>query len=392
MDRAIGIVGYAALSALGAERVAVWKAYQSPATAIRRHPVRPYFEAPAASVVEQNLRALRAENKYYRKVDRSVQLALLAARGAYQEAGWSRGASFGINLGSSRGATQTFEQYHDHFQNHPRSQTAPLTSPLTTLGNLSAWVGRDLGHRGPTISHSVTCSSALHALLNGIAWLRSGLAQRFLVGGSEAPLTPFTQAQMAALKITPAAQNTGAFPCRAMEAHKTQNGMVLGEGAAVFALEVDPPRPLAWIEGIGYGTEDFDHPTQISPNGLSLQRSMRMALADLPPEAIDLVVLHSPGTIQGDRAEREAIKAIFPQKIPTGTTNKWKIGHTLGASAALSLEFALLQMQAAQIIRPPYLVGPRIEQKTIRRVLLNAVGFGGNAASIIIRKPENSSS
>ena len=69
------------------------------------------------------------------------------------------------------------------------------------MGNISSWVAHDLQTEGPEISHSITCSTALHALLNGVAWLQSGKQIKFLVGGSEAPLTPFTIAQMQALKI-----------------------------------------------------------------------------------------------------------------------------------------------------------------------------------------------
>jgi 3-oxoacyl-(acyl-carrier-protein) synthase len=76
-----------------------------------------------------------------------------------------------------------------------------LASPTTTLGNISSWVAHDLQSSGPEISHSITCSTALHALLNGVAWLKAGMADKFLVGGTEAPLTDFTIAQMRALKI-----------------------------------------------------------------------------------------------------------------------------------------------------------------------------------------------
>ncbi len=383
-------MGYGALSALGGDDKTVAERYRDNSTAIQLDASAAYYQAALPDKLEAEIKSLHSENKYYAKIDRSVQLAILAARRAVKQAAWSGNTNFGINIGSSRGATTLFEQFHQDFQNHPQAKTATLSSPLTTLGNLAAWVGRDLAQEGPVISHSVTCSSALQSLINGVAWLRSGLIDRFLVGGSEAPLTPFTQAQMSALKITPKPHAVDTFPCRALDLDKKQNGMVLGEGAALFALQTDPEHALAWVEGIGYGTEDFEHPTQISAQGHSLQKSMRMALGELPPESIDLIVLHSPGTIQGDLAEWEAIKAIFKQKIPNCTTNKWKIGHTLGASAALSLEFALLQLQTGQIIRPPYLDdGPWIQNHPIRRILINAVGFGGNAASIIIRKSEN---
>jgi 3-oxoacyl-(acyl-carrier-protein) synthase len=92
-------------------------------------------------------------------------------------------------------------------------------------------VAHDLKNKGPEISHSITCSTALHAILNAVAWLQSGMATRFLVGGSEAPLTAFTLAQMQALKIY--ANEESEFPCKAFDLTKTKNSMVLGEGAGI---------------------------------------------------------------------------------------------------------------------------------------------------------------
>ena len=111
-----------------------------------------------------------------------------------------------------------------------------LSSPTTTLGNISSWVAHDLQTKGPEISHSITCSTALHALINGVAWLKSGMANKFLVGGSEAPLTPFTIAQMKAMRIY--AKGNSDYPCRAMDLQKKQNTMVLGEAASIACLEL----------------------------------------------------------------------------------------------------------------------------------------------------------
>jgi 3-oxoacyl-(acyl-carrier-protein) synthase len=68
------------------------------------------------------------------------------------------------------------------------------------------------------------------------------------------------------------------------------------------------------------------------------------------------------------------------------TTNKWKIGHTFGASGILSVEMAVLMMQNNQFIGIPYLdaAGVQNTEKVIKKVLVNAVGFGGNAVSVLL--------
>jgi 3-oxoacyl-(acyl-carrier-protein) synthase len=112
---------------------------------------------------------------------------------------------------------------------------------------------------------------------------------------------------------------------------------------------------------------------------------MRMALDGLEPDAVDAIVMHAPGTIQGDAYEMQAIAQVFPQMRPLCTSNKWKIGHTLGASGMLSLHLAVLMLQRQQFIPVPYLAVPQ-SRPALRKVLVNAVGFGGSAVSILLSR------
>lgn len=381
----IAITSLASLSPLGKEADGIWKQYLSPETLITTQ----VFDGKSRLVatIPQALRleidALRKEDSKYKALDETVLMAILASRQAVAQAGWQSGDMFGINIGSSRGATQLFEKYHKEFLE--TGKTATLTSPTTTLGNISSWIAHDLKSTGPEISHSITCSTALHAVLNAVAWLQSGMATKFLVGGSEAPLTPFTLAQMQALKIY-AQPDAVEYPCRAFDFTKTKNTMVLGEAAAVACLEVgDNPKALGYITGIGYATDDLEHNISISEEALCFQKSMAMALQNTPLEEVDAIVMHAPGTLKGDTSEYKAIQKIFGDSLPMLTTNKWKIGHTFGASGMLNLELALLMLQHQTFIGIPYVAEPN-PRKTIRKVLLNAVGFGGNAVSVLVSR------
>ena len=255
------------------------------------------------------------------------------------------------------------------------------------MGNISSWVGHDLKTKGPQISHSITCSTALHSLLNGVAWIQSGMTDKFLVGGSEAPLTAFTLAQMNALKIY--AKNKEEYPCRSLDLTKTVNTMVLGEGACSICLEKRPKteNTLAYIKGIGYATEVLTHNISISSDAKCFQDSMKMALKNINKEEIDVVVMHAPGTIKGDFSEYKAIQKVFGRQLPFLTSNKWKIGHTFGASGLLSVEMAILMLQYQKVIDVPYIHKQRTPNP-IRNVLINAVGFGGNAVSVILSNKE----
>jgi 3-oxoacyl-(acyl-carrier-protein) synthase len=211
------------------------------------------------------------------------------------------------------------------------------------------------------------------------------MASKFLVGGSEAPLTPFTIAQMQALKIY--SRENGTYPCRALDLEKANNTMVLGEGAGAVCLETGPKeKALACIEGMGWATEPLQHGASLSTDASCLQQSMKMAIKEVSPSAVDAVVMHAPGTVKGDQSEFRAIQRVFEGKLPAVTTNKWKIGHTLGASGLLSLEMAVLMLEKQEFIGVPYLSGPGAPGR-LRYILVNAVGFGGNAVSILLGRP-----
>lgn len=381
----VSITSIASVSPLGDNPDTIWQNYNSRASfvvpAVIGGKTVPVGRLPEDVVAK--VQQLRDSLPNYKHLDDTVLYAVLASRAAMQKAGWAKGDDFGINIGSSRGATGLFEQHYEDFL--ATGKAALQASPATTLGNISSWVAQDLQNNGPDISHSITCSTALHALLNGVAWLRSGMANKFMVGGSEASLTPFTIAQMQAMKIYSNAE--GDYPCRALDMEKTQNTMVLGEGAASACLELGKKdNALAYIEGVGYATEVLQHSVSISADAECLEKSMRMALKDTDLSEVDAVVMHAPGTIKGDSSELNAIKNIFGDTLPMLTTNKWKIGHTFGASGLLSLELALMMLKHNRFIEVPFSSVSQNTGMPIRKVLINAVGFGGNAVSVLLSK------
>lgn len=385
--------------------------------------------AALPSATEEAVAELRRAHPAYRQLDRTVLLAIMAARQATIEAGWgveahnaiveqlaalegstandaltkaaisNRTGTFkvpeiSVSIGSSRGATERLEQFHREFL---ADGVVPVAaSPLTTLGNVASWVAFDAGSTGgAALSHSSTCSSAFQALGNAMAWLRAGMATRFLAGGTEAPLTDFTLTQMHTLGIYSSFPATE-WPCRPGAGRPSS--FVLGEGAAVFALEkVDASvlateveqsaQPVFVLDAVGFGFEAIASKTGLSADGQHFQQAIGHALrqAGCTPAEVDAVVLHSPGTPAGDESERAALRAIFGEELPLLLSNKWLVGHTLGASAALSLDFALHVLATQQWPPVPFATDlAPAPTKPIRRILVNAAGFGGNAASVVV--------
>lgn len=387
MKDLISITSMASISSLGNSEESIWEAYKKNTHCLKIKDFDKFSALVCAIPVTANneIEALRNSDSKYKNLDRSVLLAINTSRKAVEKTNWNN--EFGINIGSSRGATELFEKYYDSFISNEFGKSETLSSPTTTLGNIASWVAHDLQSDGPAISHSITCSTALHAVVNGVAWLRSGMANTFLVGGSEAANTAFTVSQMHALKIY-AKDIDAEYPCRALDLDKEKNTMVLGEGAVSFCLEKgENENSLAMISGIGYATEKLKHNISISSDAVCFQKSMEMALLDAGIDNVDIVTMHAPGTIKGDTSEIKAIKAVFGEEMPAVTSNKWKIGHTLGASGVLSMEMAILMLKHQKFVGVPYLKNQK-SPKEINTIMVNAVGFGGNAVSILLSKPK----
>ncbi len=392
MNQPISISALASTSPLGAHPDEIWNKYQDNNHYLSQIEFNGSYAwvASLPDSIKKELEKLQNSVSRYENLDNSALMAIYTARNTMQRANWRNGEKVGINIGSSRGATDLFEMYHQQFLEKGVAPT--LTSPTTTLGNISSWVAHDLNLKGPDISHSITCSTSLHAILNAVAWISSGMASKFIVGGSEAPLTPFTISQMQALKIYAKAQhdisadNTKIYPCKALDLEKVQNSMVLGEAASLALLESGiNSKTLAVIEGTGYATEMLEHNVSLSSSAKCLQESMRMALGKIKPHEVDVVIMHAPGTLKGDMAEFNAIKEVFGNEVPALTTNKWKIGHCLGASGMLSVELGILMLENQKFIDVPYLNHQNTPDK-LERVMINSVGFGGNAVSILLRR------
>ncbi|MAZ73994.1 MAG: beta-ketoacyl synthase [Flavobacteriaceae bacterium] len=381
MPQPISIVAIASVSAFGASSDKVWQHYRDGVPLFSD--VEGTMVSKITSEIETELHNLRHLSDRYKNLDRSVLLAILATKKCAEKFEFQSN-NIGINIGSSRGATGLFEKYHQDFQQHGR--VSPFASPTTTLGNISSWVAQDLGADGVCIDHSVTCSTAMHALLNGMAWLQAEMADVFLVGGSEAALTPFTIAQMKALKLYSTSRHRMA--CESMRFQKKENTMILGEGAAVAVLERGiSERTQAVIAGYGIASEKLEHNSSISENAECFQKSMRKALESASVETVDAVILHAPGTIKGDMAEKNAITIVFGKQLPLLTSNKWLVGHTFATSGMLSIEMAVLMLQKNKFIENPFFSNARHLPQKLQTVLVNAVGFGGNAVSVILKLP-----
>ncbi|TQI72167.1 3-oxoacyl-(acyl-carrier-protein) synthase [Gramella sp. Hel_I_59] len=380
MKNPISIDAIASISPLGSTAEEIWNNYLQDSHHFSRRTTteKSWWVGEIPKDLDNQLMELQQEDSRYRHLDRSVLMAILTGRRLQDEPGYNNSNS-GLNIGSSRGATELFEKYHKEFLETGKAST--YSSPTTTLGNISSWTAQDLQLEGPEFSHSITCSTGMHSILNAIAWLESGMRDNFIAGGSEAPLTGFTLAQMEAMKIY--AQSDDEYPCKSLNMEKQKNSMILSEAAGLLSLSKNPSaKSQAVIRGIGYANEELKHGASLSREGFCLQKSMKMAIKDTSEE-IDAIVMHAPGTIGGDLAEVNAVNAIFGDDQPAITSNKWKTGHSFATSGILNIQMAILMIQHQQFITVPFSKFQK-KPRQLKNILVNSVGFGGNAVSLLI--------
>src|SRR5947209_11646660 len=239
------------------------------------------------------------------------------------------------------------------------------------------------------------CASGTNAIGHAFECVRSGCYQRVLAGGyhavSEMVFVGFDSLQAS----TPE-------KCRPFDQHRS--GMVLGEGAAVLALEnLELARRrgapvLAEIVGYGISTDNF-HITQPDPSGVGPRQAMERALqsAEISADQVDYINAHGTATIFNDAAEGKAISQLF-NGVPVSST-KSMMGHSLGAAGAIEAVISLLALRHQFL--PPNINFDALDDRldlnvvanesrpaVVRMALSNSFGFGGTNASILIRRVE----
>jgi 3-oxoacyl-[acyl-carrier-protein] synthase II len=278
--------------------------------------------------------------------------------------------------------------------------------------------------QGPSFGPVSACATAGHAIGEAYEAIRRGDAERALAGGSEAALHPVVIAgfnNMRALSRSASIAAGGDPTAASRPFDSARDGFVMAEGAGVLLLErldlalARGATPLAEI--VGYGaTADAQFITLPAPGGFGAVRAARRALekAGRTGGDIDHVNAHATSTPEGDKAELDAIRTILtgaPDAATaatadraalraTVTATKGNIGHTLGAAGALGAAATICAMRDSRVhatlnlTDPDPLVGaldivrgaPRDGE--IRLALVNAFGFGGQNAAILLAKWE----
>ena len=409
MTTTIVVTGIGATSPLGGTARESWDALLRGESGIRsidapwvaEHDLPVTFagqvKVPAVEVLD------RIEAK---RLDPSAQLALIAAREAWADAGSPTDAHERVlvDYATGIGGLWTLLDAWDTIKEKGVRRVPPMTIPMLMPNAAAAAISMDLTARGGARTAVSACASGTESIANAIDHLRAGIADVVICGGTEAVVHPLPIAAFASMH---ALSKRNDEPARASRPYDVdRDGFVLGEGAAALVLETKEhalargAKIYAEIAG-GSVTSDSYHITAPDPEGSGAARAVILALqqAGVTPDQVNHINAHATSTPVGDVAEYQALERVFGDRIreiPVSAT-KSATGHLLGGTGALEAVFTVLAVN--ERIAPPTLNLENQDERIPLNVVTaplplgdgplvaisNSFGFGGHNSVIVIK-------
>jgi len=351
------------------------------------------------------------DRKEARKMDLFTQFALVVADEAVNDANLLNDQidldRVGVVWGSGIGGLRTFQEECVNFANGdgtPRFN--PFFIPKMIADISAGHISIKYGFRGPNFVTVSACASATNAIIDSFNYIRLGMADVIVTGGSEAAVTEAGIGGFNALKALSERNGSPETASRPFDADR--DGFVLGEGAGALILEeyehAKARGAKIYAEIIGGGmSADAYHITAPHPEGLGALNVMKNVLRDanIKPEEVDYINVHGTSTPLGDISEVKAIKTVFGDhayKLNISST-KSMTGHLLGAAGAIEAIASILAVQ--HNIVPPTInhftddenldnelnfTFNKAQEREVKVALSNTFGFGGHNTSVIFRQ------
>ncbi len=412
MGERVVVTGLGAISPLGLSPRLLWDGLVAGRSAVRT--ITRFDPAGYGSQIAAEVDGFDPtdymERREVRKTDLFTQYALAASSQAFEHAGLSAdlldAERTGVVMGTGIGGLTTLMEQQNVLREQGPSRVSPHFITMIIANIAAGMLAIRLGAMGPNLTVVTACASGAHAIGEAFKLIREGELDVAVAGGSEAPIIPLTVAGFANMRATSSRNHDPAGASRPFDAER--DGFVIGEGAAMVVLESERhalargAEPLAVVAGYGC-TADAYHITAPSPQGeggaLAMQRAMEDA--GLEPADVDYINAHGTSTPVGDVGETRAIKTVLGDRaaaVPV-SSSKSMIGHLLGAAGAAEL-VACVYTLTQQLVHPTinlehpdpecdldYVPG-RARPATVRALLSNSFGFGGQNASLALLRWE----
>ncbi|MBI4317957.1 MAG: beta-ketoacyl-ACP synthase II [Chloroflexi bacterium] len=412
MSGRVVITGVGAISPLGLDFPTTWEAVLAGKSGVDH--ITLFDASQHQSKIAGEVKGFEPENymdrKEARRMDRFMQLAVVAAGEALRDAGLKIDASnaedVGVFFGSGIGGITTLSQQFKVLAEKGPNRLSPFLSTMF-IGNMAAGqVGISFGAKGPNLCTTTACASGGHAIGEAFETIRRGAAKAAIAGGAEAAVTAISVGAFNAMNALSTRNDEPAKASRPFDA--LRDGFIVAEGAAALILEDYDfavrrgARVLAEMVGYGASADAF-HVTAPPEGGAGAVQAMRRALqeAGLLPEEISYINAHGTSTQLNDKAETLAIKAVFgesAQRIPVSST-KSMTGHLIGAAGAMEAAFCVATINANVV--PPTInqenpdpdcdldyVPNVARRQQVDVALSNSLGFGGHNSTLIVKRFE----
>jgi len=301
----------------------------------------------------------------------------------------------GTCIGTTLGSIQNVEIINEILLVHKRTNLSNELVYQVPTHSTPSCIAKELNFYGPNIMFSTACAAGNYAIGYGFDLIRLGRADIVLAGGSD----PFSK-----VAFTGFNQFSAVAPEKCQPFDKNRKGMMVAEGAGILILEslesaLQRQAPI-YAEILGYGLScDANHMTLPSVEGVSKCMVKAMNEAGITKDNVDYISAHGTGTQANDKNECAAIKKVFGplyKKIPISSI-KSMLGHTMGAASALEAIACALVVKNDSI--PPTInfetpdpecdidcVPNQARRHTVHIALNNSFAFGGNNASLVLRK------
>ena len=399
----VAITGLGAVTPLGQDVEALRTGLLEMRSGVRLLTEPEFAELPArlAATVDITGRLDRVEA---RTLDRVQQLALIAAREAWADAGAPEvePERLAVVVGSGIGGALTILGQADVLREHGPRRVSPHLVPMLMPNGPAATVGLELGARGGVHCPVSACASGAEALAMALDLLRSGRVDIVVAGGSEACVHPLPLAGFGQMRALSTRHDEPAAASRPYD--KGRDGFVLGEGAGLLVLEREEfaaargARVHGHLAGSGLAS-DAHHVTAPDPSGKGAARSIVLALRDAGLTATDIghVNAHATSTPLGDLAEVRALHSALGDHRPAVTAVKSCTGHLLGAAGAVEAIASVLSLRDGLVpaIRNLDDQDDEADVDAVRLVprkldheaaLSTSFGFGGHDVSLVLTR------
>ncbi|MDF2594692.1 MAG: 3-oxoacyl-(acyl-carrier-protein) synthase 2 [Clostridia bacterium] len=411
MSNRVVITGLGVVSPIGNDRDTYWQNLKEGVSGIKflsGENLMEDIKVRVAGVVTDFQPEKYMDKKEQRRLAKFSQFAIYASKEALAHAEIDMEKEdptrVGVIIGSGIGGLDVIEEEAKKLREKGPKRVSPLFVPMAIANMAAGNVSIYTGARGVCSTVVTACSAGTHSIGEAFRYLRQGVGDIMIAGGTEASITPLGIAGFNALT----ALSTSDDPSRAsIPFDKERDGFVIGEGAGVVILETleHAQKRGAHIlaEVVGYGaTGDAYHITSPRPDGEGAMGAMLEALKDagITPSDIDYINAHGTSTPYNDKIETIAIKKVFGEdtKVAISST-KSMTGHLLGAAGGIE---AVAIVKAVEEDFVPPTIGYSVADEecdldyvpntgramSVKYAMSNSLGFGGHNASIIVKKWE----